>query len=122
MSLWRGELCADVDLGMIGLAARARFNELRLTTLELQVVTKMATGQEVVTELRQHALRFPFHERIAEYLMVALYRAGRQSEAIGIYHETRQRLSMDLGVSPTPRLHATMVDMLRHAPHLLTPA
>lgn len=72
--------------------------------------------REVITELQQLHAQYPLRERFCEQLITALYRSGRQAEALDAYHRTRQRLSHHLGLEPGDALRARFQDILRREP------
>ncbi|MCD9904418.1 AfsR/SARP family transcriptional regulator [Streptomyces sp. MT29] len=121
LDTWRGPALLDTGHGMICRTAAARLEETRLMARELLVEAKLSLGghYEVVSELEQLLSRHPLRERLCEQLMIALYRCGRQADAIGTFHRVRQRLSADLGLEPGPGLQRTMSEILRHGPSLL---
>jgi DNA-binding SARP family transcriptional activator len=73
----------------------------------------------VITELEQLHAQYPLRERFCEQLMTALYRSGRQADALDAYHRTRQRLSQDLGLEPGRALRDKFHEILRQDPALL---
>ena len=84
----------------------ARLEELRLSVLEDRVAADLALGRhaELVGELEELVSRHPFREALAAHLILALYRAGRQSEALEAYQATRKMLLEELGIDPGPEL------------------
>ena len=91
-----------------GVAAEvARLEALRLTALEAAADADLATGRhrEAVGELEALVAAHPFHERFSAQLVVALYRSGRQADALEVYAGTRERLAEELGLDPGPELH-----------------
>ncbi|MGW5851298.1 AfsR/SARP family transcriptional regulator [Streptomyces sp. NPDC055254] len=121
LEMWRGPALLDTGHGMICRTAAARLEETRLMARELLIEAKLALGghYEVVSELEQLLSRHPLRERLCEQLMIALYRCGRQADAIGTFHRVRQRLSADFGLEPGPVLQKTMAEILRQGPSLL---
>ncbi|MET9081701.1 AfsR/SARP family transcriptional regulator [Streptomyces sp. NPDC090075] len=105
---WRGAALLDVGEGFRCRTASVRLEERRLTAYEDWVTAKLAAGMEgaPVPELRQLATEHPGRERLSELLMLALYRDGRQTEALDVFHQARRRLAEDLGVEPGRSLHA----------------
>ncbi|GAB2658678.1 AfsR/SARP family transcriptional regulator [Saccharopolyspora gloriosae] len=101
LRLWRGPALLDTDTLRCRLEA-VRLDERRLTAQEDLITAKLAIGQEraVVSELRRLTAEYPERERFSGQLMVALYRNGRQTEAVNVFHRTRQRLVRDLGLEP----------------------
>jgi DNA-binding SARP family transcriptional activator len=108
LGMWRGAALLDVSEGFRCRTASVRLEERRLTAYEDLVTAKLAVGVERVPapELRQLAAEHPGRERLSELLMLALYRDGRQTEALDVFHRTRRRLADDLGVEPGRSLHA----------------
>jgi DNA-binding SARP family transcriptional activator len=106
LALWRGAPLGDFTFETFAQAAIARLEELRLAALEDRIDADLALGRhaEVIGELEglvnEHALR----ERPRGQLMLALYRAGRQAEALEVYAATRAALVEGLGIEPSPAL------------------
>jgi predicted ATPase/DNA-binding SARP family transcriptional activator/class 3 adenylate cyclase len=102
LALWRGSPLADVadELQLPGEVARLW--ELRLAALEERFAAELALGQEaqLVPELEALVLANPLRERLRSQLMLALYRLGRQAEALAVYQETRRLLVDELGIEP----------------------
>ncbi|MFI6909495.1 BTAD domain-containing putative transcriptional regulator [Nonomuraea sp. NPDC050394] len=105
LALWRGEPLAGLG-GDYAEAQRARLTEQRLAALEHRLGQDLDEGRhaEVVVELSTLCAEYPTRERLRGLLMLALYRAGRQAEAIGVYTGTRELLADELGVDPSPEL------------------
>ncbi|PWW63355.1 DNA-binding SARP family transcriptional activator [Actinokineospora spheciospongiae] len=120
LRLWRGEPFEGLELGLRGHLARARLQESRMALFEALVDTALTSGrhQDVVAELRELTMVFPFREKFHEQLMVALYRCGRQVEAVQAFHGHRERISRELGLEPSPALRRRMTEILRHDPAL----
>jgi YVTN family beta-propeller protein len=114
LGLWRGEVLADLaDLGFVGPIA-ARLEELRLVAQGLRIVAELALGRhdgalpEIDRLIADHPLREQFHAQ----RITALYRSGRQSDALAAYRELRGRLDEELGIEPSPplqRLHQAVL-------------
>jgi DNA-binding SARP family transcriptional activator len=116
LGLWRGPALFDVADGLPQLAARlAAMEEERLTALEQRIRADLAAGRhgELVAELGELAAAYPFREQFLADQMVALYRCGRQAEALAAFHLLRERLADELGVDPSPGLSRLYVAMLR---------
>src|SRR5580765_411221 len=119
LALWRGP-------ALDGLAAEAlrreaeRLEELRLQVLEDRLDADLGQGQEreVIPELRVLVAEHPFRERLCAQLMLALYRSGRQTDALDVYRETRTRLAEELGLEPSAVLRDLERQMLAHDPEL----
>lgn len=116
LGLWRGPAYADLR-DCDALAAEAsRLDELRLAALEerLDAELPLAWGAELVPELEQLVAEHPFRERLWGHLAVALYRAGRQADALAALNRVRTVLRDELGVDPGPELRAVERAILTH--------
>ena len=124
LSLWRGGALADLAYESFAQAPIARLEELRLAAVEARIEAELALGRDaaVVPELRELADAHPLRERLRELLMVALYRSGRQVEALDLYRETRTQLVETFGVEPGPGLQHLEQAILRQDPELGPPA
>jgi len=102
LALWRGEPLADVDSDLLALRERPRLAELRLQALESRIDADLHLGHagEVVGELRHLASAHPLREHFHGLLMQALYRDGRQGEALAAYQDARRVLIDELGTEP----------------------
>ncbi|MFD1940471.1 BTAD domain-containing putative transcriptional regulator [Nonomuraea mangrovi] len=116
LALWRGSAYADHADAPFVAAAAARLEEARLAALEDQAEVRLALGEPV--ELGTLVLRHPLRERLRGLHMRALYRGGRQSEALENYAEVRERLADELGVDPGRELAALYEAILRQDPSL----
>jgi DNA-binding SARP family transcriptional activator/streptogramin lyase len=121
LALWRGPALADTRLEGAAAVEASRLDELRLTAIEERIDALLAVGREreVVGELEQLVAAEPLRERFSAQLMLALYRSGRQAEALGAYHRTRKHLIEELGLEPSPELQQLQRAILRHDPGLL---
>lgn len=124
LALWRGSVLADVTLHAEGRADAERLEELRVRVLELRIGGDLALGRhsELVSELRRLVEENPYRERLVAQLMVALYRSGRQAEALAAYERTRRVLIDDLGIQPSRELQQLSGQIVRHEPELAVPA
>ena len=106
LALWRGRALAELDNEPFARGEVARLEELRLTALEQRMEADIAAGRhaEVVGELEAMVAEHPLRERFRGQLMLALYRAGRQAEALRRYQEGRRLLVEELGLEPSPAL------------------
>jgi DNA-binding SARP family transcriptional activator len=124
LELWRGTALADFAYDPFAQATITRLEELRLTALERRIEADLALGRhgELVGELevvtREHPLREPFRRQ----LMLALYRSGRQAEALAAYRDARRVLVDQLGIDPSPSLQELERAILRQEPALESPA
>jgi tetratricopeptide (TPR) repeat protein len=100
-----------------------RLRELRLAAVLVLMDAELAAGRaaELVSELLDWTSRYPLNERLPGQLMLALYRAGRQAEALEVFQRTRRRLADELGVDPGPALRELEAAVLAHDPHLGDP-
>ncbi|MGZ2356870.1 tetratricopeptide repeat protein [Streptomyces sp. 372A] len=124
LALWRGPALADVPAGPVVEAEAARLDEQRLDVLHARVEADLACGRhtELVPELRQSVRAHPLREGLWEQLMLALYRSGRQAEALEAYREVHRLLADELSVEPSAPLRELQLRMLRGDPGLATPA
>ncbi|MFE4058353.1 BTAD domain-containing putative transcriptional regulator [Streptomyces sp. NPDC059096] len=105
LNLWDGETLASVP-GPYAETQRTRLEEWRLQLTEdlLDLDLEVGAHTEAVSELTALTAAHPLRERLRELLMVALYRSGRQAEALAVYADTRRLLADELGVDPRPEL------------------
>jgi DNA-binding SARP family transcriptional activator len=122
-SLWRGKALADFAYESFAQPAIARLDELRLHAVELRIDAELALGLEaqLVGELQELVAAHPVRERLCGELMLALYRDGRQAEALGVYQRTREALVGELGIEPGPALRKLQQAILRQEPSLDMP-
>jgi len=120
LGLWRGEPLADLPYDAVPESDRRRLAELRLSALELRVDAELelAASGELVSELEALVREHPFRERFRGQLMLALYRNGRQADALEEYQAARRVLDEELGVEPGPQLRELERAILRHDPSL----
>src|SRR5580765_5806586 len=120
LALWRGPALVEFAYESFAQAAIARVEELRLLALERRVEADLALGHhgDLVGELEALILEHPLRERLREQLMLALYRSGRQAEALEAYRAARRALVEDLGIEPSPALQELERAILRQAPEL----
>jgi predicted ATPase/DNA-binding SARP family transcriptional activator len=114
LGLWRGPLLADLA-GVTALEPeRARLEALRLTALEDRVEAELALGGHgaLVGELEGLVAEQPFRERLWGQLMLALYRSGRQADALAAFHRARKVLDEELGIQPSRWLHRRQEQIL----------
>ena len=106
LALWHGSPLADLADEPFARPAIERLEEMYLVALERRVDADLALGRhtELVGELEQLASEHPFREPFARQLMLALYRSGRQVEALDVYRRTREVLARELGLDPGPAL------------------
>jgi DNA-binding SARP family transcriptional activator/basic membrane lipoprotein Med (substrate-binding protein (PBP1-ABC) superfamily) len=123
MELWRGPVLSDVTLSSAGRVAAEQLEELRLHTLEQRFDAELTRGRhrEIVGELHALVGQNPYRERFVEQLMLALYRSGRQADALEVYERTRAALSDDLGLRPSEGLQQLSAQIVRQEPQLRQP-
>src|SRR6266542_3140547 len=123
LGLWRGPALAEFTYEPFAQAEISRLEELRLEATEDRVEAELASGRhaEVVAELESLVGSHPFRERVRGQLMLALYRSGRQAEALEAYRRGREVLAEELGIDPTPELTELEARILRQDPALLLP-
>ncbi len=123
LELWRGSPLAEFPEAPFAAAAGARLEESRLAALEKRLDADLALGHHlnVVGELEALAAEHPFREGFTAKLMLALYRAGRQADALEAYQDVRQVLVEELGVEPTAELQHLERAILQQDPTLVTP-
>ncbi|MFJ5079887.1 AfsR/SARP family transcriptional regulator [Streptomyces sp. NPDC088553] len=122
LNLWDGEVLASVP-GPYAETQRTRLEEWRLTLLETRLDIDLEVGAhaEAVSELTALTAAHPLRERLRELLMLALYRSGRQAEALAVYADTRRLLADELGVDPTPELSRLQQRILQADAELARP-
>jgi DNA-binding SARP family transcriptional activator len=122
LGLWRDEPLADLPDEAFADAARVRLDEMRLAADEerLDAELELGQGRALVAQLEELVVANPFRERLACQLMLALYRAGRQSDALATYRRTRARLVDELGIEPGPELRSLEASILAQDASLAT--
>jgi DNA-binding SARP family transcriptional activator/WD40 repeat protein len=120
LGLWRGEPYAEFD-EPFAVAERTALEELRTTALEDRIEAELRTGAgaELVAELEALTARHPWRERLWVQLMVALFRARRQADALDAYRRARRVLGEELGLEPGPELRETEARVLAQDQSLL---
>ena len=124
LTLWRGPALADVADASFASTEARRLEELRLVCLEERIGADLALGrhQEVASELAALVGEHPLRERLQRQLMLALYRCGRQAEALDVYRDARRALSDELGLEPSAELRELERAILRQDGALAAPA
>jgi DNA-binding SARP family transcriptional activator len=122
LGLWRGPILSG-EGGMVIEAAAITITERRLDAFERFTALRLEAGEsaDLVGELREYVSQFPLRESLRVQLITALWRLGRQAEALEEYARVRQLLEEELGTDPGPELVRTYEAMLRQSPELLPP-
>jgi len=120
LELWRGPALADFVDEPFAAPEIGRLEELRLTAIEDRVEADLALGRhaDLVGELEALVAQNRLRERLRAHLMLALYRSGRQADALELYRRTRETLSDELGIEPSLELQELERRMLQHDPAL----
>ena len=115
LALWRGPPLADFAYEAFAQGEIQRLEELRLDALEQRFDADLVAGAgaELVAELEPLVARYTLRERLRGHLMLALYRSGRQAEALSAYHEGRAALVEELGIEPSRELQQLYASILR---------
>jgi DNA-binding SARP family transcriptional activator/tetratricopeptide (TPR) repeat protein len=121
LALWRGDVLSDLGPPDFAGTTVARLGELRVVAEETAMAAALELGQhrDVVGRLQELVAAHPYHERLCGLLVLALYRSGRQVDALAAYAATKQRLGDELGIDPSPDLQALETAVLRQDPALL---
>ncbi len=106
LELWRGPALAEFASEPFAEAEGARLEELRISALEGRVEADLLVGRQgdLVGELEALIARYPLREGLRRQHMLALYRSGRQAEALAAYQAARRALADELGIEPSPAL------------------
>ena len=120
LALWRGPALADFAYEPFAQEEAGRLEELRLVAHERRIEADLERGRsdELVPELERLIAFHPLRERLRGQLMLALYRSGRQAEALSVYQEARKALVEELGIEPGPLLQELERAILRQDPTL----
>jgi predicted ATPase len=120
LALWRGPALAELALESTAALEAERLEDARLVTLEERIEADLALGRDgqLVAELHALVADHPLRERLRAQLMLALYRAGRQAEALDSYRDARRTLVDELGIEPSPQLRELERAILAQDPAL----
>jgi DNA-binding SARP family transcriptional activator/streptogramin lyase len=123
LALWRGRPLADFAYDSFAQGEIARLEELRLAAIEQRIDAELACGRhaELIGELEALVGEHPLRERLREQQILALYRCGRQAEALEAYRQARQTLVEELGIEPSPALKELERAILAQDPALEPP-
>ena len=122
LALWRGPALADLADEPWARAEADRLDELRLTAVEERIEAELELGRHavLVAQLEALAAEHPLRERLRRQLALALYRSGRQADALAACRSASAALD-ELGLEPSPELRELERDILRQSPHLSVP-
>ena len=123
LALWRGPALSDFRYESFAQRYISRLEEERLSALETRIEADLALGRhaEIVGELEDLVADHPLREHLRAHYMLALYRCGRQADALASYRAGRARLSDDLGLEPGPELRELESAILAQSPALAAP-
>jgi DNA-binding SARP family transcriptional activator len=123
LSAWRGPALAEFAFEQFAQAEIRRLEELRVVALEERIDADLELGRhgDVLGELEALVQQHPLRETCRRQLMLALYRSGRQAEALEAYQDARARFVEELGIEPGPELKALQAEILRHGAGLAAP-
>src|SRR5439155_18421789 len=121
LALWRGAALHDFAYEAFAMSEARRLEELRLVCLEQRIAVELELGlhDEVLAELVALVREHPFREELRRLLMLALYRSGRQADALAEYREAARLLRDDLGLEPGAELRALETAILNQDPSLV---
>ncbi|MGI5195701.1 AfsR/SARP family transcriptional regulator [Streptomyces sp. CA-288835] len=124
LALWRGPALADVQIGRALEIEAVRLEETRLGALDARIEADMRLGRHaaLLGELTALAAQHPLHETVHAQLMLALYRCGRPSHALGAFQRLRRSLIRELALEPSTRLQRLHQAILQADPTLESPA
>jgi DNA-binding SARP family transcriptional activator len=123
LGLWRGAALAEFATTAFARDEASRLEERRLEAIEARIEAQLSLGRTApaLAEAERLAREHPLRERPHELLMLALYRSGRQADALEVYRRLRERLDGELGLAPSPALRELETAILRQDPELDTP-
>ena len=123
LAIWRGPALADLAYEPFAQAEASRLEELRASVTEERIAADLELGRhaDLVGELQELVTRHPLRERLRGQLMLALYRSGRQADALEVYQDARRALTDELGIEPGRELRELQEAMLRQDPALDRP-
>lgn len=120
LKLWRGPTLVGVNCGPICRAAAIRYDELRIAAWEMLFDAELRSGNHtrMIPEIQDVLARHSFNERFWQQFIVALYRSGRQVDALNVYRKLRHRLTEELGLEPSPAMRNYERAILAQDPRL----
>ena len=121
LALWRGPVCDGLSSPFLD-AHADRLDESRISVLEERIELDLAIGvhADLIAELRDLIAEHPLRERLHGLLMTALYRVGRQADALAAFRDARRRLQEELGIEPATPLQRLHQQILSGDPELIT--
>ena len=124
LGVWRGQPLAGVSTNSLLAAERARLEEERLAAVIEGIELDLELGRhgELLGQLEALVIAHPFQERLVELQMLALYRCGRQADALAAFQAARGRFVDELGIEPAQPLRELHEDVLKHSAELSPPA
>ena len=124
LGIWRGQPFAGVSTNSLLAGERARLEEERLAAVIDAIELDLQLGRhgELLGQLEAFVIAHPFKERLVELQMTALYRCGRQADALAAFHAARGRFLDELGIEPAEPLRKLHEDVLTHSAELSPPA
>jgi predicted ATPase/DNA-binding SARP family transcriptional activator len=123
-ALWRGRAYGDVAYSSFAVAESGRLEQVRLNGIEDLLESRLALGDHAALtgELESLTSEHPMRERLWAARMIALYRSGRQGDALKVYEEARHQLADELGIDPSPELRRLHDSIVRQSDQLDIPA
>ncbi len=123
LALWRGAPLADFAWEPFAQTEIVRLEELRLAALEDRIEADLSLGRhgQLIAELERLVAEHPLRERLRGQLMLALYRSGRQADALAVYQRARRTMVDELGIEPGESLRRLERSILAHDPSLNAP-
>jgi DNA-binding SARP family transcriptional activator len=120
LALWRGPALADFPYDAFAQGPAGRLEELRMAAREQLVAAQLALGRHgrILGELRELVAEYPLRERLWAHLILALYREGRQADALEAYRHARRTLTEEIGIEPGPELRMLEQQVLNQDPAL----
>jgi DNA-binding SARP family transcriptional activator/tetratricopeptide (TPR) repeat protein len=114
LDLWRGKALAGLEGASVANVA-VNLEEQRLAAIDTVMALRLETGQfeSVIGELRELVAKHPFRDSLRAHLMTALYRTGRQAEALAVFDDGRRRMADELGLDPGAKLRRAHEEILR---------
>jgi len=121
--LWHGHPLADFEYDSFAQADIARLSELHVAAVEQRIAGELALGRDgrAIAQLEQFVREHPYRERLRAQLMLALYRTGRQADALEAYREAREALVEELGIEPSTELRELHEAIFNQDPSLMPP-